>query len=669
VGPRPFQRSEADLFFGRDREARGLRSRWLAHKIVVLHGRAGTGKSSLVNAGVLPLLSDQDHIDVLAVGKLTSQPATHDGRDNAYRHALLSSWSSFGPMRSDLSISEFFSARSQLHAERGHPQGVLAAIDQFEEVFAAFPGYDQQCERLVDELADALRDIEALRILIILRDDHLRTFQHYQRRLSPFRPFYFQLDALTPRAALNAVLLPLAGTGRSFGAGVAERLVGQLRTFTLTDRLNHTVAIEQDLVEPLPLQLACRNLWDALPDDVVVITSENLRAFGDAEQAVADFYSQAVRAVCRRMDQTDISERRLRDWIEQAFITERGTRGMVLRGITTTGTMPNSVADALAEQLILTPEFRNNSTWYQLSQDQLIDAVRHANRRWRSVHGLSEDKPAKTPADFRSAAEAAFAAGEFGEAQRLIGMAVDSYRRSAGHIRDLAHALELQGELARANGDLVRAERGFQDALLEFSILGDATAQARLLSVLGDVYSALGDYVKAVQFHQQASERIPADVDALTGLGYAQWHWGSPADAEATFTRALNSDHDKAEALAGRGQARIDLRDYRAALADLDRALRLRLSPDSEIDARSARAVALADLGRRDEAERELWAAKCQDPGRPRTRLRVARVDAALGRNDEARSELMQALQAQPPLPPGDESGARKLLARLTDTA
>lgn len=80
-------------------------------------------------------------------------------------------------------------------------------------------------------------------------------------------------------------------------------------------------------------------------------------------------------------------------------------------------------------------------------------------------------------------------------------------------------------------------------------------------------------------------------------------------------------------ALAGRGQVSADLGDYGAALDDLDRALRFPMDRDAEADARPARALALAGLGRADEAQDELHASFQLEPDRARTvRLTGCRV-------------------------------------------
>src|SRR5882724_13539758 len=55
-GLRPFESSEAHLFFGRESQIDGLLARLQHHRFVALLGSSGSGKSSLVRAGLLPTL-------------------------------------------------------------------------------------------------------------------------------------------------------------------------------------------------------------------------------------------------------------------------------------------------------------------------------------------------------------------------------------------------------------------------------------------------------------------------------------------------------------------------------------------------------------------------------------------------------------------------------------
>ena len=55
-GLRPFEATEADLFFGREEHVDALLERLSASHFVAVVGESGAGKSSLVRAGLLPAL-------------------------------------------------------------------------------------------------------------------------------------------------------------------------------------------------------------------------------------------------------------------------------------------------------------------------------------------------------------------------------------------------------------------------------------------------------------------------------------------------------------------------------------------------------------------------------------------------------------------------------------
>ena len=56
-GVSPFETNQADQYFGRTRDVQDLYDLILLEKMVVLFGKSGYGKSSLLNAGIIPKLS------------------------------------------------------------------------------------------------------------------------------------------------------------------------------------------------------------------------------------------------------------------------------------------------------------------------------------------------------------------------------------------------------------------------------------------------------------------------------------------------------------------------------------------------------------------------------------------------------------------------------------
>ena len=60
VGLRPFEKTENNVFFGRTRDIAILNNLILAVPVLVVYAPSGTGKSSLLNAGLLPLIETDE---------------------------------------------------------------------------------------------------------------------------------------------------------------------------------------------------------------------------------------------------------------------------------------------------------------------------------------------------------------------------------------------------------------------------------------------------------------------------------------------------------------------------------------------------------------------------------------------------------------------------------
>ncbi|MFG2073471.1 nSTAND1 domain-containing NTPase [Nonomuraea maritima] len=590
IGPRPFRRAESALFHGRPVEARRLKDMWLSERVVVLHGPAAVGKTSLLHAGVLPLLENEPHALVLPVGRLIHQPTwplAHASGPGGYRFTLVSSWTPAGQTPDP---GQPVGSALQSIVEATPRRRVLAAIDHLEELFTAFPARLAERERLVGELAEAMRDLP-LNLLLVVRDDQLATLSGYEGLLGP-QPFtYVRLEGLDRAAAVAAVTGPLSGSGRRYAAGVAEQLVDRLRTTSYTDRLGESVELVSERVSPFELQIACAALWASLESTDDTITAEQLARFGDLAGILAAYFDRTVHDVGV---ETGVAEAELRAWIETTFITERGTRGTAYRGLTQTGDMPNAVVDALVARHILTEEQRARSLWYQLGQERLVEAVRTANR---AFHGplVGGDRRERSPADFRAAAEAALGEGNFVSARRFADVAADRFLE-AGDDRQFANLLTFKAEVARVEGDLESAKETLTAARSQFESQQDTLATVRVLTALAEVCLSMGRPDEAVDLGRQAVSRMPGDVASRTVLAHALWRAGSPADAEATYNDALDLDRDAPRALYGRGRVRISLRNYRGALADLDRALSLGLPRAEEDQARQSRQEALTAL-------------------------------------------------------------------------
>ncbi|MCB0114304.1 MAG: hypothetical protein KDD84_09450, partial [Caldilineaceae bacterium] len=88
VGPQTFQRAQRDLFFGRDAEANELLSLVVARRVVLFYSESGAGKSSLINARLIPKLEEERQFEVLPIARVSGASPDIEV-DNIYVYNLM----------------------------------------------------------------------------------------------------------------------------------------------------------------------------------------------------------------------------------------------------------------------------------------------------------------------------------------------------------------------------------------------------------------------------------------------------------------------------------------------------------------------------------------------------------------------------------------------------
>ena len=176
-GIQPFRYVDHAIFFARAEETHRLASLVTVYRGVLLYGDSGNGKSSLINAGLLP--------DVAALGyraeRVRVQPrageevvieriTTADRDESDYLPSLLVPDDDESP-RVVLS-TETFEERVRKACRSHRP---LLVFDQFEEILTLFeaPGAERAQQRIVEVLVRLLREPLPVKILFAFRDDYL----------------------------------------------------------------------------------------------------------------------------------------------------------------------------------------------------------------------------------------------------------------------------------------------------------------------------------------------------------------------------------------------------------------------------------------------------------------------------------------------------------------
>ena len=627
-GMRPFRQADQDRFFGRWTESKALAEFWQDNRIVLVAGPVACGKTSLLHAGVLPILT-QSSAEVLPPGRIScgaAFPGAALPRHNPYTLALLRSWSpGEAPTRLvDLTVRDFIKARAQ---RGGGP--LYAAIDQVDDL-PAEPGLRRDYrDSFLAELAEAVADEPRLHLLLLSRIDGADLVSTAVRGAARF-----ELRGLTRLAAIEAVAGPAAGAGRSFTDGAAEKLVTDLQTSRIMMSNGTERQVRGDQVEPALLQAVCTRLWDSLPPHTERVSTRDVRLFGDADKALAAYCGRLIASVA---DDFDRPVAWVRSWLLRTFITELGTRGTAYEGVTETAGAPNEIARALADRHLLAAEPRSGSRWYELLADRLIQPLRDT---------VDELPPATAPGEYLTAAERALSRGEPDVAQRYAGLTL---RSSAGiDFRDRGETESLLGNIAAERGESAQAraqaEGHHRAAAQFFEAVGDMPAAAVQLAAAGRLLLAQQRPQDALQALRSAVARMPSDPVIQADLALALWRLGEGHAAVTVLTSVLALDGGNTVALRARGEILAELGKARHAMLDLNR-----VTPDERPATRAARGLALAQLGHRSAANVEVDEAVAEAPRNGDVLLRAARAKALNGDEHAAEELARRAVDANDP--------------------
>src|SRR5262249_9126885 len=91
VGPQPFRIEDEDIFFGRRVECAELFSLAVSHRILVLYAQSGAGKSSLVNAGLIPRFKSEG-FSVLPIARVGLVINKTSDVSNLYVYNAITCW-------------------------------------------------------------------------------------------------------------------------------------------------------------------------------------------------------------------------------------------------------------------------------------------------------------------------------------------------------------------------------------------------------------------------------------------------------------------------------------------------------------------------------------------------------------------------------------------------
>ena len=251
----PFDESDADVFYGRERLAAELAVKLVTRVtrggLVVVTGASGAGKSSLLRAGLLPILARGQQMEGSDQwASIVMTPTKDPFTELAARLAALGGTTTLAvrgelaqhPDRGHLSVWPAVLAVSARHAETPPVSAdkatrLVLIVDQFEQVFTLNPGPDAEAARkaFITALCAAATNPVGPRqeppalVVIAVRGDFWDRCAAYPELKDALQDGQFVVGPMTESELRVAITGPAEAAGLTIDPALTDTILGDLQ--------------------------------------------------------------------------------------------------------------------------------------------------------------------------------------------------------------------------------------------------------------------------------------------------------------------------------------------------------------------------------------------------------------------------------------------------------
>lgn len=220
----PYEQSDSDLYFGRADEVASLLARLRSSRFVAVTGSSGTGKSSLVKAGVIPAMSGGSVGEGQSWLSLVVTPGPRPLFEVASGLASLD-----GQRVSELWASLIADATTtrrvvQRVVEEHGAERLLLVVDQFEELVTLCDDEEER-RAFVEVMLEAATPSARLHVVCVIRSDFYGRCAELPGLRSLFETATFIVGSMNEADLREAITRPAEAVGLELDPGLVELML------------------------------------------------------------------------------------------------------------------------------------------------------------------------------------------------------------------------------------------------------------------------------------------------------------------------------------------------------------------------------------------------------------------------------------------------------------
>jgi energy-coupling factor transporter ATP-binding protein EcfA2 len=310
-GTLPFTTADKDLFFGRQKEMAELYQLISLKQIVVLYGKSGLGKSSLIQAGIIPKIGEAETYQPIYIRFTANNNSDAESPTETTKKIIGENFDAATFLQKIKADEDSLWATAKNRQINGGKYQLVLFFDQFEELFSysekEIQHYLRELRELVgtaipqrirDELnqfdddfltaeeEDTFYETLDIKVIFSIRSDRMHLMNKLSRNLPEILANNYELQPLSLADAKISIVLPAQAEG-NFDS----------QKFTYSDDalakiLNFLKDEETQRVEAFQLQLLCQTFEQKVENEGV--NEINISAVGDLENVIGAYFQNSL---------------------------------------------------------------------------------------------------------------------------------------------------------------------------------------------------------------------------------------------------------------------------------------------------------------------------------------------------------------------------------------